>query len=314
MPRQVLLDASSLHAWSVRGLLLGLADRDPPIIVPRWAGGMLAELADRIGADLAPRLGAPAAAEGARRMVNGIAACFPDAEVAADAGDLIALAAAAGAEWVVTGEPDRVRASGPARRGVTVLRPDDHLVALHHDDPWRVLHATMLYAFILRRPDRSPDDLLAELARSVPGFVGLVRRQVAGLPLNQPPGVFAVAHREAPPPDDPDGDWWCLACDPFPCPGHGGLRLQLWGTPATSLPDDECCFVGVSQTAQHRTLVWPSPDDRRLKEITAELGEQCRNPRPVPYTAALGPAVSYWEWQATGSLVHGIHESPPPAE
>jgi hypothetical protein len=69
----------------------------------------------------------------------------------------------------------------------------------------------------------------------------------------------------------------------------------------------------VSQTAQHRTLVWPAADDPRMLEIAAAMRDECRNPRLVPYTRGFGPAVSYWEWEATGSRVHGVHDLPPPA-
>lgn len=311
MPRPVVLDESVLHAWSVRGLLLGLADREPPVIVPFWTPAALEGLRRRIEGALSPRRGPRQATHDASAIVERMASCYPEAAVREGAG-LLEAAVIARAPVIVTCVPEEVDAGEATRFGLTVTGPDELLCDLHDEDPWRMLHATMLYAFVLRRPGRTPDDLLAELARSVPVFAGLIRRQMAGLPANQPPEFFP------PPPvgDDSaqDGEGWCcVACDPFPCPGHRAPRVSIWGTVATSLHDDECRFVGVSQTAQHRTLVWPADDDPRMLEIAAEMRDQCRNPRLVPYTPAFGPAVSFFEWEATGSRVHGVHDIPPPA-
>lgn len=311
MSRPVVLDVSVLHAWSLRGLLLGLGEREPPVIAPRWCATALPELRGRIEAGLAPRRGRAQAAHDARTIVERIAACYPEAEVSA--ADPVDAAVMARAEAVVTTDPAGLAGSDAGRFGIAVLGPDELLVGLHGDDPWRMLHATMLYSFVLRRPGRTADDLIAELARSVPDFAHLVRRQMAGLPVNQPPEFFSAAPGEPPPGEEAADGWCCVACDPFPCPGHRAPLLRIWETTATCLHDDECRFVGVSQTAQHRTLVWPDADDPRMLEIAAEMRDQCRNPRLVPYTRGFGPAVSYWEWEATGSRVHGVHDIPPPA-
>lgn len=325
MPRQIALHASVLHSWSLRGLLLALADREPPVLVPCWSATTLTELGRRIQDDVSPRLGPAEARAGAERIVAGIVACFPEAAVPDVAGaaeldlldrrdaGVVAAALAAGAETVATTDPARLPPADIAHLGLTALHPDDLLLELHADDPWRVLHATMLYAFVLRRPGRTTDDLLAVLAREVPRFVAVVRAQVAGLPMNQPAAVFAATHGQVSPGDDAEEGWCCVACDPFPCPGDDALEFRLWGTTATCLPADECCFVGVTQTARHWTLVWPASDDRRLLEIAAEMRNEHRHPRPVPYSPTLGPAMSYWEWEATGNLVHGFHDPTPPA-
>lgn len=311
MPRPVVLDVSVLHAWSLRGLLLGLADRDPPVLVPRWCATALPELRASIEALLAPRRGPAQAAHDARAIVERVSACYPEAEV--PAADPVDAAVLARAEAIVTADPAALAASGAGRFGIAVLDPDELLVGLHADDPWRMLHATMLYAFVLRRPGRGADDLIAELARSVPDFAHLVRRQIAGLPANQPPEFFPAAPGDPAPGEEAVEGWCCVACDPFPCPGHRAPLMRIWGVRASCLHDDECRFVGVSQTAQHRTLVWPAADDPRMLEIAAAMRHECRNPRLVPYRRGFGPAVSYWEWEATGSRVHGVHDIPPPA-
>lgn len=311
MPRPVVLDESVLHVWSVRGLLLGLADRDPPVIAPHWTAEALEGLSRRIEDALSSRRGPRQAAHDATAIVERIHACYPEAVVAGADGPLEA-AVIARAPAIVTWAPEALDPAGAARFGLDITGPDELLCELHDEDPWRMLHATMLYAFVLRRPGRAPDDLLAELARSVPAFAGLIRAQVAGLPVNQPPEFFPPAPGGDAAPQDDDG-WWCVACDPFPCPGHRAPRLSIGGSVATCLHDDECRFVGVSQTAQHRTLVWPADDDPRMLDIAAEMRDQCRNPRPVAYTPGFGPAVSFFEWEATGSRVHGVHDIPPPA-
>jgi len=162
-------------------------------------------------------------------------------------------------------------------------------------------------------PDETPGRPSLRWAARVPEFVSLIRRQIAGLPTNQPPGFFAAPPVDLAAGHETEEGWCCLACDPFPCPGHRTAPFRIWGTTATCLPDDECRFVGVSQTAQHFTLVWPGPDDRRMREIASEMRDRCRNPRTVAYSPALGPAVSHWEWEAAGSRVHGVHDIPPPA-
>ena len=288
--------------WSVRGLLVGLMDREPPVFQPRWAPGMPEELSRRIARDASGPRGARAAGRHADGVVRALTEAFPEAEVPVSGGPFRAARAAradavASADATTTGDD------------VAVLTADELLLELHADEPWRVLHATVLFAFRLRRQERTIDDLLAALEEHVPRFVAAVRGQMAALPAGQPPSVLAAAGLHPDVADEAEEGWWSIACDPFPCPGHDALAFDLWGTRAACVTGGECCFVGVTQTARHRTLVWPAPDDPRMLEIAAETRDQHRNPRPVPYSRDLGPAVSYWEWEATGNLVHGVHES-----
>lgn len=307
MSHHVVFDVSALRSWAVRGLVIGLADHNPPLLIPRWSGGTLAELRRLIESALERRR-RKGAASAASAILESISACLPDAEVP-DTTTALEAAERLGARTIVTGSaPIRAHSAG-----IASLDLDAFLVRLHTHEPWRMLHVVALYAFTLRRPDRATDDLLATLASEAPRFVRLIRSQIAGLPANQPASVLARPPDQIGAADESGDDWWCIGCDPFPCPGDDVLHLQIAGVAVTCLPDGECCYVGVTQTVQHSTLVWASLDDPILLEIAHELDQQCRNPRVIPYRASLGPATSYWEWEATGNPVHGVHHVPPPS-
>ena len=91
--------------------------------------------------------------------------------------------------------------------------------------------------------------------------------------------------------DDESGDhagWYCVATDPFPCPGPG------------------CTFVAQFMTAAHLILVWEERDDPNLLRHAQRAKEVGRNPRVTVYEPAFGPSASYYAWEAAGRPVHGI--------
>lgn len=95
--------------------------------------------------------------------------------------------------------------------------------------------------------------------------------------------------------DNSDTDlsgWWCIACDPFQCPGtnHGGA----------------CTFVAHHATAAHHIVVWPEKDDPRMLDLAAIMLGKGRNPKIVEYEVALGPCITYDQWEAMNRPVHGI--------
>lgn len=326
MPRRIVLDTSAMRPWALRALWLGLADRDPPLLRLRWSASTAREVWRQVEDEVVARRGATAATDVAAAR-EAVARAYPDAAVAdADVrataerleldllerrdADAVAAAVTSGGRVVVTTGTSRLTAVDVGRLDVVARHPDEFLVELLREEPWRVLHATVLLAHRLRAPERAPGELLAALAAQVPRFAEAVAELLGRLPRNQPEGVFAATHGQADAGGGAADGWWCIACDPFPCPGGEPVGLALWGTAATFLPT-ECSFVGVTQTAQHWTLVWPARDDPTLLEMAERLRADARHPEIVPYAPAHGPAWSYYAWVAGGQGVHGVHGQPP---
>lgn len=310
MARQIVIDASVLRLWAVRGLLLGLGDREPAIISPRWSTAALAELRAGITADLAARRDAASASDDAGRITDAMTAAFPEAEVTGVPGnleldlldrrdaDVAAAAVVAGALTVTTTSPGHFPPTHVAHIGLTAMPPDDLLLELYANDPWKVFHTTMVYARTLRTGVRTHLYAIDQLERDVPRFAEIIRVLLPGLPANQPPIVFAATHGQVAP-AAPLGDLWCIACDPVPCPGHDGSRIRVLGTDASCLAD-ECAFVGVTRTAHHWTLVWRHPDESTLLQAVDEMEAEHLNPRIARYSPAHGPALDYWDWMLDG--------------
>ena len=84
--------------------------------------------------------------------------------------------------------------------------------------------------------------------------------------------------------------WYCVATDPWPCPAEG------------------CGFVAHHLTAAHLIIVWPEMDDPALLRHSAAARYVGRNPRPTVYEPAMGPACSYYQWEAAGNPVHGVRK------
>ena len=82
--------------------------------------------------------------------------------------------------------------------------------------------------------------------------------------------------------------WYCVATDPWPCPAEG------------------CAFVANHLTAAHLIIVWPEMDDPSLLRHAVAARELRRNPRPMEYEPAMGPACSYYQWEAAGHPVHAV--------
>ncbi len=87
--------------------------------------------------------------------------------------------------------------------------------------------------------------------------------------------------------DDYSG-WSCVGTDPFPCPADG------------------CTFVARHMTAAHLIIVWPESDDPALLRHAAHARQVGRNPKVMDYEPAMGPACSYYQWEAAGNPVHGF--------
>ena len=82
--------------------------------------------------------------------------------------------------------------------------------------------------------------------------------------------------------------WFCVQTDPFPCPADG------------------CGFVAGYMTASHLIIVWPEMDDPSLLRHAAAARDVGRNPKPLEYEPAFGPACSYYLWEAAGFPVHAV--------
>jgi len=85
--------------------------------------------------------------------------------------------------------------------------------------------------------------------------------------------------------------WYCVRTDPWPCPAA------------------ECSFVATHLTAAHLIIVWPEIDDPSLLRHSAAARDIGRNPKVETYEPAMGPACSYYQWDAAGNPVHGVRKS-----
>lgn len=287
MARQIVLDTSVLRLWAVRSLLLGLGDREPAIISPRWSTAALADLEAGLVSDFTARHGPEGADRDAARVVRSITAAYPEAEVTGvpdnleldlldrrDA-DVAGAAVVAGALVVTTTSPGRFPAAHVGHLGLTALHPDDLLLELHANDPWKVLHATVVFAHNLRGETRPLGFGIDALAHDAPKFADVVREILGGLVGNQPPTVFAATHGQVAPVGGGTGNVvHRVRSRPLPrrrlthpVAGHGG-RLPR-----------ECAFVGVTRTARHWTLVWTKPDEPTLREAWEQMRAEHLNPR-----------------------------------
>lgn len=87
--------------------------------------------------------------------------------------------------------------------------------------------------------------------------------------------------------DDYTG-WFCVSTDPFNCPAEG------------------CTFVARHMTAAHLIIVWPEIDEPSLLRHAAHARKVGRNPKVIEYEPAMGPACSFYQWEAAGNPVHGV--------
>jgi hypothetical protein len=85
--------------------------------------------------------------------------------------------------------------------------------------------------------------------------------------------------------------WYCVRTDPWPCPAA------------------ECTFVATHLTAAHLVIVWPEIDDPSLLRHSAAARNIGRNPKVETYEVSMGPACSYYQWDAAGNPVHGVRKS-----
>lgn len=78
--------------------------------------------------------------------------------------------------------------------------------------------------------------------------------------------------------------WYCIETNPWPC----------------------ACgeFVAHHITAMHLILLWPEDDDPRMLKVANEAKKVDRNPRVVEYEIQFGPAISFYQWEAQGRMVH----------
>jgi hypothetical protein len=85
--------------------------------------------------------------------------------------------------------------------------------------------------------------------------------------------------------------WYCVRTDPWNCPAEG------------------CAFIANYLTASHLIIVWPEMDDPSLLRHAAAARDVGRNPKPAEYEKSMGPACSYYQWDAAGNPVHGVRKS-----
>lgn len=85
--------------------------------------------------------------------------------------------------------------------------------------------------------------------------------------------------------------WFCIGTNPWPCPAEG------------------CSFVANHITAAHLVIVWPERDDPMLLQHAGIAKEIGRNPKVMEYEPGLGPACSYYQWEAAGRPVHAVRSS-----
>jgi predicted nucleic acid-binding protein len=172
----VVLDTCVLVPMPLCDTLLRLAE-EPSLYVPKWSDDILRELRSTL-----MKMGyAPAQAE---RRIAAMNAAFEDAKVtgyedlvpalANDPKDRHVLAAAVrcGAHAIVTANVKHFPPESTAPYDVGVLTPDEFLVRQFYRDQDRVIERIQDQARTRRIPT---EELLAVLAKRVPGLAGRVR-------------------------------------------------------------------------------------------------------------------------------------------
>jgi len=83
-------------------------------------------------------------------------------------------------------------------------------------------------------------------------------------------------------PEDGFSGWYCIATDPWHC---------------------KCGdFIAHHVTALHYIVVWPEKDHPYMLRVAAACSKHGRNPNIVEYEVAMGPAVSFYEFEAMGNI------------
>ena len=166
-----LLDSNVLYPAGLRDVLLRLADRG--LYAPLWSADIHAEWMHNLMDDR-PDLDR-AALERTRAVIDGY---FPEAVVTGyetvaagldlpDAGDrhVLAAAAHAGADVIVTANLRDFPADRLAQYALTAQRPDAFVAVLFGTDPDGALEAVRSHRAALQNPARSQDEYLAALER-----------------------------------------------------------------------------------------------------------------------------------------------------
>lgn len=132
---------------------------------------------------------------------------------------------------------------------------------------------------------RTPGDPLPEVAPERPG--------VTTIEPGVPDETFDRDMEDELWTDDSGEDyagWYCVKTDPWACPAEG------------------CTFVAHHMTAAHLIIVWPEIDDPSLLRHAAAARDAGRNPKPAVYEVSMGPACSFYQWEAAGHPVHAVRD------
>ena len=178
MPVAAVLDANVIWSAPLRDTLLWAASHN--LFRPVWSEAILAEMSRTLKARRSHL--DPAAID---RTVAQMRRAFPGALIGGyehriphltnDPGDRHVLAAAveAGASIIVTWNTADFPASACDPYAITVQTPDDLLCSLWQSDALGMVTAIAMQAANLRRPARTPREVLEKLADTVPNFARL---------------------------------------------------------------------------------------------------------------------------------------------
>jgi predicted nucleic acid-binding protein len=182
---RAVLDACVLYPFSLRDLLLRLAERE--LYDVHWSDRILEEATRNLVAT-----GRMNEAQ-AQRLVQFMTEAFEAAAVSADGVDrlepsmtnhpkdrhVLAAAVAAHAEAVVTVNLKDFATKDCEPLGITAMHPDEFLLILQAKDPATVVDVLTEQAGDLTNPPWSLEDLLQTLGLHVPNFVDSVRHSMA---------------------------------------------------------------------------------------------------------------------------------------
>ena len=179
---KIFLDACVLAPIGLTNVILTAAERN--LVQPYWSPAVVEEAVGAIS-DIRPGLGE----DRIRRRFTAMNSAFPGASVPADMSMLddyyfpdpddkhvVAAALVASAQTIVTANTKDFPKPLMHRLGLSVMTPDELLLALLDDDPETMTSVIVEVAEALQTPKRTTDDILVSLhLAGAPRFAAKVR-------------------------------------------------------------------------------------------------------------------------------------------
>jgi PIN domain len=178
----VLVDACTVFSSPIRDTLFRAAEHD------LYRLRLTDEIMEEVRQSLISKKGLKG--EAAQYLLDKVKASFPDAFVVnfesliptmlnhEDDRHVLAAAVKCGAQAIVTQNLRHFPSSALSAFEIEAQSPDDFLVHLFYLDPELMIRIVKIQAGGLRKPPKTVLEMLRELEKQVPIFVGLVREQL----------------------------------------------------------------------------------------------------------------------------------------